>query len=873
MARIILALCLLISSVVSAQPGYTNINSRYKWIAGGFDSSLILPRYNGVPSGLRSAWNTDGQLAVDTANNRLYVYSGGAWVRVANYSDVGSTYTFPYSIVAPGNAIQLENDTTANPANYFYGRNSVGRRGWYPQSSITGVNIYNTNGTLTGHRFVNKDGYNLFITGDGVFSANTEAGDSTNEVGTSSSGAYINSSDNNIVGFSSTIYAMKSGITIEPHQGNLKIDSLNYTLSTTGKKIMLRDTATGLLENIDPALIGGGGSSPLFPLTGTGTATGNVTGSLATNQLNITNNRGYLKFRNADSAMLHIKGSGSLPLFQLDSNGAVRFKVYAGGQIAAGDSAANLFIGQNSGLNIQPGDINTPPGNWNYSLGTNTLQELTVGNDNVAIGSNSMRYSLSSFHSINIGTGTSGNATHIEDVVAIGTDNLIAVDSSSRLTAIGSYSQFKATRTIGNTSLGFASIYGGTTGPWTGSYNTASGYQSANNITTSSSNTASGYAALFSQTTGNSWGGNNTAVGSLSGYSTNNDYGLFLGNSAGFYSNEANAFYLHTLTSGITDEATGKSQSMFYGKFAPSGANLLRMNGRFGINTMPDSNFHVVGNSFLDGKLRIKDGTQVNGYVLTSDANGNASWQAGSGGGGGSPAGNYGNLQLNRNSAFATPASDSLTYTTSGGLVVLNNATVGNVNSTATLNIAAKDGEGKLAFKYATTDYGYFKVNTASGQVSLGSDQYPVTINSGSTVTINNDLALNTTSLGLGRKMSLRYTGVEYGYMAIETNNSEFRSVSPNTYDFTWTDGSSELMRLKNSNGSLGIGATPAASAKLTVTSTTQGFLPPRMTGTQAEAISSPAEGLMIYSTNGSGSVITSKGWWGYDGSAWVKLN
>ncbi len=99
MARIILALCLLISSVVSAQPGYTNINSRYKWIAGGFDSSLILPRYNGVPSGLRSAWNTDGQLAVDTANNRLYVYSGGAWVRVANYSDVGSTYTFTNGLV------------------------------------------------------------------------------------------------------------------------------------------------------------------------------------------------------------------------------------------------------------------------------------------------------------------------------------------------------------------------------------------------------------------------------------------------------------------------------------------------------------------------------------------------------------------------------------------------------------------------------------------------------------------------------------------------------------------------------------------------------------------------------------------------------
>jgi hypothetical protein len=63
------------------------------------------------------------------------------------------------------------------------------------------------------------------------------------------------------------------------------------------------------------------------------------------------------------------------------------------------------------------------------------------------------------------------------------------------------------------------------------------------------------------------------------------------------------------------------------------------------------------------------------------------------------------------------------------------------------------------------------------------------------------------------------------------------------------------------------------ASAKVEITSTTKGFLPPRMTGTQAEAISSPAEGLMVYSTDGSGVTITSKGWWGYDGSTWVKLN
>jgi hypothetical protein len=51
-------------------------------------------------------------------------------------------------------------------------------------------------------------------------------------------------------------------------------------------------------------------------------------------------------------------------------------------------------------------------------------------------------------------------------------------------------------------------------------------------------------------------------------------------------------------------------------------------------------------------------------------------------------------------------------------------------------------------------------------------------------------------------------------------------------------------------NGNTGIGtSTPAASAVLDVSSTTKGFLPPRMTREQINAISTPAEGLIIYNT------------------------
>jgi hypothetical protein len=53
-----------------------------------------------------------------------------------------------------------------------------------------------------------------------------------------------------------------------------------------------------------------------------------------------------------------------------------------------------------------------------------------------------------------------------------------------------------------------------------------------------------------------------------------------------------------------------------------------------------------------------------------------------------------------------------------------------------------------------------------------------------------------------------------------------------------------------NSSGNVLIGTTTnAASSKLTVESTTQGFLPPRMTTAQKNAISSPATGLVIYDT------------------------
>ncbi len=51
-------------------------------------------------------------------------------------------------------------------------------------------------------------------------------------------------------------------------------------------------------------------------------------------------------------------------------------------------------------------------------------------------------------------------------------------------------------------------------------------------------------------------------------------------------------------------------------------------------------------------------------------------------------------------------------------------------------------------------------------------------------------------------------------------------------------------------SGTVGFGtSTPSEKALLDLTSTTKGFLPPRMTSTQRDAITSPVAGLMIYNT------------------------
>lgn len=219
----------------------------------------------------------------------------------------------------------------------------------------------------------------------------------------------------------------------------------------------------------------------------------------------------------------------------------------------------------------------------------------------------------------------------------------------------------------------------------------------------------------------------------------------------------------------------------------------------------------------------------------------------------------------------------------------------GNTGLSSTLNWVGNNDDISLNFKvnnvfsgeiapsaYGRTHFGYnagaaAKSGLAFYTTLIGSNAGVGITSNGSTgigeAVFDNAGALSN-SVAIGRKAATTLNNgdnnVTIGYFATVPNGSH----QLNIQNVLWGIGCDGIYTsATTAKGRIGIGTNaPNASAILDLTSTTQGFLPPRMTGTQAAAIASKAEGLMVYVTDATGG-FAAKGWYGWNGAAWEKLN
>lgn len=174
----------------------------------------------------------------------------------------------------------------------------------------------------------------------------------------------------------------------------------------------------------------------------------------------------------------------------------------------AGSDAANLFLGDESG-------INNNGLNFNTGIGIEALKTNSTGISNTATGMGAMQYNTTGYENTSNGhlalqNNTTGNAN-----VAFGKEALLNNTTKSNLTAIGFQSLYYngtgstlSTESVENTAVGSKTLYANTLG----SQNTAVGTESLKANTTGSGNTSTGAFALDSNTEGDQ----NTAAGAFS---------------------------------------------------------------------------------------------------------------------------------------------------------------------------------------------------------------------------------------------------------------------------------------------------------------------------------------------------------------------
>lgn len=351
---------------------------------------------------------------------------------------------------------------------------------------------------------------------------------------------------------------------------------------------------------------------------------------------------------------------------------AMQFGLSSSFNTAIGFSALNFNSSGNNNVAVGASSLLFNNASDNTAVGVNSLQNNSLGNGNAAFGYNALQTNNSGAFNVAFGHSASFTNNNGTRNTALGALSLYSNSGGSNNVGIG-YNSLANSTASENTAVGANSLQNNNGG----SFNSALGFNTLSTNTSGGNNTAIGHGALqannanlnsavgFNALNLNSSGINNTAMGAnaLTSNFTGTDNSSFgtssllvntgnfnsafgsnaliqnqtgTGNTAvGFFSMQGNIDgnanttlgFLSTVSNGSLTNATaiganaivGSSNSLVLGSV--SGFNSAFSNTNVGIGTTtPLDRLHVVGN------IRMVDGNQAAGKVLTSDANGTATW-------------------------------------------------------------------------------------------------------------------------------------------------------------------------------------------------------------------------------------------------------
>ena len=325
-------------------------------------------------------------------------------------------------------------------------------------------------------------------------------------------------------------------------------------------------------------------------------------------------------------------------------NSVLRNNTTGENNVAQGLSA--LYNNTTGSHNIAQGFqalFNNTTGANNIAQGNLALFNNTTGKNNIAFGENALKGQIFSTPitgdgNIALGKNTLQKITSGSENIALGTDALYSNDTGFNNIAQGQNALYSNNTGEHNIAQGRDALFNNTAG----ANNIAQGNQALAYNTTGNNNIAQGSQALFSNNLGN----NNIALGRGT-LSTNvaGSYNTAMGVSSGKWIKGNANIHIGLDTDEVIPNASGELNNVIaIGHFDSTGGfplntttandNVILLGNtsptapKVGIGTYKPGAKLEVNNGTTAGAVKIVDGTQGAGKVLTSDADGLATWKS-----------------------------------------------------------------------------------------------------------------------------------------------------------------------------------------------------------------------------------------------------